>query len=100
MPFRDLFGKLIVIAWVACSTSTLLWAQPEGAVPTSSVAEYVIGVEDVLNISVWHEEDVTLAVTVRPDGKITVPLVGDMQAAGRTANEIAEQLKEQLSTLR
>jgi polysaccharide export outer membrane protein len=61
------------------------------------VAEYVIGVEDVLDIVVWREEDTTLEVIVRPDGKITVPLVGDVQAAGRTASEIADQLTESLS---
>jgi len=97
MALRDRLGKLLVIVAVACATPILGWAQPGDASSPSSVVEYVIGVEDVLDITVWREEDVTLRVTVRPDGKITVPLVGDIQAAGRTANEIATQLKEELS---
>jgi polysaccharide export outer membrane protein len=97
MPLRDLLGKLLVIAFVACAVPTGLVAQPAEAPPVRSVAEYIIGVEDVLDIVVWREEDITVQVIVRPDGKITVPLIGDVQAAGRTASEIAAELTESLS---
>jgi polysaccharide export outer membrane protein len=59
---------------------------------------YVIGPEDVLYVNVFHEIDLTRAVAVRPDGKITMPLVGDMQAAGLTPERFAAQLKQALST--
>jgi polysaccharide export outer membrane protein len=59
---------------------------------------YVIGPEDVLHINVFHESELTRAVAVRPDGKITMPLVGDMQAAGLTPERFAAQLKQALST--
>jgi polysaccharide export outer membrane protein len=59
---------------------------------------YVIGAEDVLMISVFREPDLTGAVGVRPDGKITKPLIGDMQAAGLTPERLAAQLKQAFST--
>lgn len=50
--------------------------------------EYIIGVEDQLSISIWREPDLDRTVTVRPDGKITFPLVGDIQAEGRTSRQL------------
>jgi len=50
--------------------------------------EYVIGEGDTLNVSVWGNKDVSLSVKVRPDGKITVPAAGDVQAAGLTVNRL------------
>jgi polysaccharide export outer membrane protein len=75
----------------------LLSAAAPAQEPPPTVAEYVIGVADRLKVSVWREDEVSLEVSVRPDGKITVPLVGDVQAAGRTASEIARQLTTALA---
>lgn len=58
---------------------------------------YVVGPEDVLFIRVWREMDFTASYIVRPDGKITIPLVGDVQAAGLTPERLGEQLKQALS---
>lgn len=58
---------------------------------------YVVGVEDVLQISVWKNEELSVVVPVRPDGKISVPLVDDVQAEGLTAMEIKEVLTRELS---
>ena len=58
---------------------------------------YVIGPEDVLFVRVWREMDFTASYIVRPDGKITLPLVGDVQAAGLTPEHLGEQLKQALS---
>jgi polysaccharide export outer membrane protein len=58
--------------------------------------EYRIGISDKLRVSVWREEDVSLPVIVRPDGKITVPLVGDVLAAGRTATDITQEIAQAL----
>ncbi len=58
---------------------------------------YVIGPEDILNIKVWREQDFTGAKGVRPDGKITMPLLGDVQAAGLTPLRLADQLKQALA---
>ena len=70
--------------------------KPPVSIPTKD-AEYVIGSEDVLQINVWKETDISSSVPVRPDGKISLPLLNDVQAAGLTplqlANEISERLK-------
>lgn len=58
---------------------------------------YVIGAQDVLMIKVWREQDFTGFYTVRPDGKITVPLIGDVQAGGLTPERLGDQLKQGLS---
>lgn len=69
--------------------------------PATEDPSYVIGEQDMLDISVWKEPDVSRAVPVRPDGKISLPLIHDVQAAGLTpmqlATVIAEKLKKYLS---
>ncbi|MFZ3215858.1 MAG: polysaccharide biosynthesis/export family protein [Candidatus Acidiferrales bacterium] len=57
---------------------------------------YVIGAQDVLDISVWKEPDVSRVVPVRPDGKISLPLLHDVQAAGLTPAQLATQITESL----
>jgi polysaccharide export outer membrane protein len=59
--------------------------------------EYLIGFGDNLNIAVWHNPDVSLAVQVRPDGRITMPLVEDMTAAGKSASQLARDIELTLS---
>jgi polysaccharide export outer membrane protein len=58
--------------------------------------EYVIGPEDVLLISVWKESDLTATLPVRPDGKISLPLLNDVQAAGLTPIQLAQSVTEKL----
>jgi polysaccharide biosynthesis/export protein len=57
---------------------------------------YVIGGQDVLDISVWKEAELTRIVPVRPDGKISLPLLNDVQAAGLTPTQLAAQITENL----
>jgi polysaccharide export outer membrane protein len=57
---------------------------------------YKIGPQDVLKIDVWKEDQLTRTVPVRPDGKITLPLLNDVQAAGLTPMELASAISEQL----
>jgi len=64
--------------------------------PASADPEYVIGPEDVLNVSVWKEEGLSAAVPVRPDGKISIPLINDVTAAGLTPMQLSSNIKEQL----
>jgi polysaccharide export outer membrane protein len=67
------------------------------ALPACSLAQdYVIGGGDKLKISVWGEEGLSGEVTVRPDGKITLPAVGDVAAAGLTPAELTKGLTEKL----
>jgi polysaccharide export outer membrane protein len=58
---------------------------------------YVIGAQDILMIKVWREQDFTGLYTVRPDGKITIPLLGDVQASGLTPERLGDQLKQALA---
>jgi len=81
-----------------CGAALLLLA-PAAAQETESAgtkpanpAEYRIGISDELRITVWREPDLSLPVIVRPDGNITVPLVGDVRAATRTAMEITREI--------
>jgi polysaccharide export outer membrane protein len=58
--------------------------------------DYIIGPEDVLHIAVWKESDLTATLPVRPDGKISLPLLNDVQAAGLTPMQLADSLTEKL----
>jgi polysaccharide export outer membrane protein len=57
---------------------------------------YIIGPEDVLDINVWKEPDMTRIVPVRPDGKISLPLINDVQAAGSTPQQLASTVTDKL----
>lgn len=59
--------------------------------------KYLIGPEDILFIKVWREADFTMPVAVRPDGKITMPLVGEIQAAGQTPLQLTKTITELLT---
>jgi polysaccharide biosynthesis/export protein len=67
--------------------------QREAAAP----AHYEIGADDTLDIVVWREEKVSGPVQVRPDGMITIPLLGDVLAAGQTPEQLAENLRQGLA---
>jgi polysaccharide export outer membrane protein len=75
-------------------------AAPEkaiSAVPSNLAGpDYVIGPEDTLHIAVWKEADLTATVPVRPDGKISLPLLNDVQAAGLTPQQLADSVTEKL----
>jgi polysaccharide export outer membrane protein len=58
---------------------------------------YVIGAEDILMIRVWRENELSSGVQVRPDGKITLPLIGELQAAGLTPEALKAKVVEALS---
>ncbi len=70
-------------------------------IPATTDPAYMIGPEDVLDISVWKEPDVSRVVPVRPDGRISLPLINDVQAAGlspqQLAGSVAEKLKKYLN---
>jgi len=67
------------------------------ATPTGQAAEYRIGPQDVVQIDVWKEPEITRTIPVRPDGKISLPLVNDVQAAGLTAMQLAGVIREGLT---
>ncbi len=58
--------------------------------------DYLIGPEDVLEITVWRNADLSKLVSVRPDGRISLPLIGDVSAVGKTASQLAEDIANKL----
>jgi len=60
-------------------------------------APYLIGPGDTLNVVVWRSPELSMVVPVRPDGKITTPLVEDLQASGKTPNQLARDIEQVLS---
>jgi len=71
-------------------------AQTTSQSPVAADASYRIGPQDVLRIDVWKEAEISRSVPVRPDGKISLPLLNDVQAAGLTAMELANNITEGL----
>jgi polysaccharide export outer membrane protein len=65
--------------------------------PASSDSTYIIGASDELNISVWNQAQLTLNVPVRPDGMISLPLINDVLAAGRTPAQLRVTITEKLT---
>jgi len=78
----------------------LMWAAMAIAVapPTALAKEYIIGVADVVAVSVLDNRDLDAVVAVTPGGKIALPLVGEIQAAGLTASELAQRLTQEYAT--
>jgi polysaccharide biosynthesis/export protein len=106
MTLRLLAASLLFLA--AVSEASAQVPSPRGAVPEAratalansnalTAAEYQIGPEDVLDISVWKQPELSRTVPVRPDGKVSLPLLNDFQAAGLTPSDLREQLVSRLS---
>lgn len=92
---RKFFGLALALSLAACAGSN---ANLPPA-PTSAAIEnysYVIGAGDTLNIIVARNPELSMAVPVRPDGKISAPLVDEMLAQGKTSVQVARELEEQL----
>ena len=90
-----LFGLAFFLGLAACSN---IPDAPSGDIAAEgSGPVYRIGPLDSLEIFVWRNEDLSRTVTVRPDGRITVPLVEDLYAAGRTPTELASDIEKQLA---
>jgi polysaccharide export outer membrane protein len=58
---------------------------------------YLVGPGDTLNVVVWRSPELSMSVPVRPDGKITTPLVEDLQASGKTTTQIAREIEQVLT---
>ncbi len=93
---RPVLGIIAIACLAGCSffeSSGRTSAEGQPA----TVSDYVLGAEDVLNISVWKDEHLTKDVVVRPDGFLSFPLVGDVQAADRTVQEVRADIVNRLT---
>jgi polysaccharide export outer membrane protein len=89
-----LFATLFVLPAVAQTAAAKTAAAPPPPGPSIDVPpEFVIGPQDVLGINFWRDADMTGDVTVRPDGRITLPLLGDVQAAGLTPEALTTVIR-------
>lgn len=89
-------GCLLLLA--ACATTSGSDQAPKINPTAQAVEAYRIGVDDEVKVSVWQNPGLDVSVPVRPDGKISVPLVGDVEAGGRTPEEVAAEIQEKLHT--
>ncbi|MGH8075872.1 MAG: XrtA/PEP-CTERM system exopolysaccharide export protein [Lysobacter sp.] len=88
--------SLSVLLAGCASTSNYAGGPPPAEMPAADA--YQIGVDDVVQVSVWRNPELGITAPVRPDGMISVPLVGDVQAGGRLPAEVAKDIQGKLST--
>ncbi|HWU53242.1 MAG TPA: XrtA/PEP-CTERM system exopolysaccharide export protein [Tahibacter sp.] len=97
---RPLLCLLIVLTTLiaGCASNPQLGAvDPPRIDPAAQAVDtYHIGVDDRIQISVWHNPELSVTVPVRPDGRISVPLVGDVEAGGRTPEQVAVLIQDKL----
>jgi polysaccharide export outer membrane protein len=86
----------LIVMWAA-ATQTPSAAVPFAASGGTCSGDYAIGPDDVLEIAVWNNTAITRTVPVRPDGKISLPLVDDVHAAGLTTKQLRESLTKALT---
>lgn len=90
-------GLVLLLGTMAgCSTGWWYSSAPERA--ASPEYNYLIGPLDTLNIQVWRNPDLSMSVPVRPDGKVSVPLVEDLPVLGKDATQLARDIEKRLST--
>lgn len=98
MGIRGVMAKLLLAtAAIACAGCATAQDLPAAAPESSSSDEYIIGPGDTLQVYVWRNEDLTTTVPVRPDGKISTPLVEDMVAVGKTPSQLARDIETVLA---
>lgn len=88
-----LAGACIALALVGCATDAGMTVDASAPEPKH---EYLIGAGDTININVWRNPEVSQSVPVRPDGKISMPLVEDLQASGKTTTQLARDIEQVL----
>jgi polysaccharide biosynthesis/export protein len=96
---------LLYLVWICAPAVSCVAQQPQSTAPASpdsnaagiSATEYVLGTGDVIHISVWNEPQLTVTATVRPDGKISMPLLYDVSVAGQTPDGLEKALTDMLT---
>lgn len=100
MITKKTIAGFLLLLLCGCSSPTIV---KQGSIVSnsndvlSSAASYYIGVDDVLQVNVWRNPDLSVTVPVRPDGKISVPLIGDVKAGGKVPMDVAEEVRKSLT---
>jgi len=85
-----MYKKFLILAFTLFVLfSSNVWGEDE-------LGEYIIGPSDILEIIVWREDNLSKEVTVRPDGRITLPLINDIVAAGKTPMQLRDEIEKRL----
>jgi polysaccharide biosynthesis/export protein len=100
MTLKPFVAALVLVVGASVATAYAQQASPSNTTPAARppaaapipITDYVIGPEDMLQITVWKNESLSRALPVRPDGKISLPLLHDVQAAGLTPMQLQEKL--------
>jgi polysaccharide export outer membrane protein len=87
---------MILLGLSGCSTTSYPPLEG-GPAPAQVTPDYIIGAGDSANIFVWRNPELSSDVTVRPDGKITTPLIEDVPASGKTPTQLARDMEQELS---
>jgi polysaccharide export outer membrane protein len=96
-PFQALWLALTMfLAACAGNTPTASLSTSTATTTLPTAQEYIIGPGDVLDIFVWHNADLTRQMPVRPDGRISMPLVGDTLVVGKTPAALSAELQDKL----
>ncbi len=92
-PQKTLFLWVTVFAMAAATAFAQAPSAPSG---TGEATPFTLGPSDVIRVWVWREAELTISVVIRPDGKVSLPLVGEVDAAGRTPVALAQEIKQRL----
>lgn len=95
MPMRNA-GMLLLFLVLSLVVAGCAGEKIQYPVDYTAPTGFLLGPEDVVTVTVWRNQDLSKDVIVRPDGMISLPLIGDMLAAGSTADELAKQITERL----
>ena len=93
--FRLLVALILALLCASCTGLVANSHSPPPPEVTTTDA-YHIGVDDIIQVNVWRNPELGITEPVRPDGRITVPLVGDVMAGGRTPDEVAAEIQQKL----
>lgn len=100
-PFRAVLACLTIVVLAHASAQAQTAPSPPQAPPTGAAlkgvdlpSEYVIGAEDVIGVHFWKDTEMTGDFPVRPDGRITLPLIGDITAAGLTPDALKDIIQK------
>jgi polysaccharide export outer membrane protein len=91
-----IIGLGLAAATILASCSSTNGAPPTSTTSQADQAEYLIGPGDTLQIFVWRNPDLSTTVPVRPDGRISIPLVEDIESAGKTPSQLARDIEVKL----
>jgi len=94
---KRLVSLCIVIGLSACSSTPRSIPVDQDVPVASNVSEYLIGAGDQLNVFVWRNAEISVTIPVRPDGRISTPLVEDMVAVGKTPTRLARDIEKRIS---